>query len=190
MLLATVRGCRRTSFAGVPYTFDLLDQSGFAERDLPRLRYVTQAGGRLAPERVRSLAALGERRGWDFFVMYGQTEATARMAYLPPELASAYPHTIGAAIPGGRLSIEPVPRPTDDTGVGELVYEGPNVMLGYSDSPADLALGRTVDGCAPVTLHDGLPTGWSRSSAAEVEPLRCSGCGSTSTTSSAGSPTT
>lgn len=69
-----------TSFAGVPYTFDLLDSTDFAERDLPSLRHVTQAGGRLAPERIAAYAELGRERGWDFYAMYGQTEATARMA--------------------------------------------------------------------------------------------------------------
>jgi hypothetical protein len=133
-----------TSFAGVPYTFDLLDHSGFAERELPSLRYVTQAGGRLPPERVRTWAELGQRRGWDFVVMYGQTEATARMAYLPPEVATTRPSAIGVAIPGGSLRLDPVPEATDP-GVGELVYDGPNVMLGYADSPADLASGRTID---------------------------------------------
>jgi acyl-CoA synthetase (AMP-forming)/AMP-acid ligase II len=132
-----------TSFAGVPYTFDLLDHSGFADRELPSLRYVTQAGGRLAPDRVRRYAELGQRQGWNFVVMYGQTEATARMAYLPPEQAASRPDAIGVAIPGGRLRIEPVAEATEP-GVGELVYEGPNVMLGYAESPADLAEGRTI----------------------------------------------
>jgi acyl-CoA synthetase (AMP-forming)/AMP-acid ligase II len=133
-----------TSFAGVPYTFDLLDHSGFAERDLPSLRCITQAGGRLGPDRVRAWAELGQRRGWDFVVMYGQTEATARMAYLPAELAASRPEAIGVAIPGGSLRLEPVPEVTQP-GIGELVYEGPNVMLGYAESPADLAEGRTVE---------------------------------------------
>ncbi|HEU5108877.1 MAG TPA: AMP-binding protein, partial [Micromonosporaceae bacterium] len=88
-----------TAFAGVPYTFDLLDRVGFEELDLPHLRYVTQAGGRLAPERVARYAALGRRRGWRLFVMYGQTEATARMAYLPPDLAETRPQAIGRPIP-------------------------------------------------------------------------------------------
>lgn len=124
-----------TSFAGVPYTFDLLDRIGFAAMDLPSLRYVTQAGGRLAPERVRAYAALGRERGWDLFVMYGQTEATARMAYLPPALAETHPDAVGVAVPGGSFTLED----------GELVYTGPNVMLGYAHGPADLRLGRTVD---------------------------------------------
>ncbi|MGH3858556.1 AMP-binding protein [Actinokineospora sp.] len=124
-----------TSLHGVPYTFDLLDRAGFAERDLPTLRYVTQAGGRLAPSQVRRYAALADARGWRFFVMYGQTEATARMAYLPPDLAATRPEAIGVPIPGGSFEIRPD---------GELVYRGPNVMLGYARTPADLALGATL----------------------------------------------
>ncbi|WP_149179993.1 AMP-binding protein [Streptomyces sp. TRM49041] len=138
------RATRATSFAGVPYTFDLLDRTGFATMDLPHLRYVTQAGGRLAPERVTRYAELGRGRGWDLYVMYGQTEATARMAYLPPDLARTHPQAIGVPVPGGSFTLRPHPDwPEPDT--GELVYTGPNVMLGYAETPADLALGRTVD---------------------------------------------
>ncbi|MBG6224308.1 acyl-CoA synthetase (AMP-forming)/AMP-acid ligase II/fucose 4-O-acetylase-like acetyltransferase [Arthrobacter sp. CAN_A2] len=129
-----------TSFAAVPYSFDLLDRVGFADMDLPSLRYITQAGGRLAPEKVRFWAETGQRRGWDLFVMYGATEATARMAYLPPDLAAEHPGTIGVPIPGGSLRIDPV----DGLPHGELVYSGPNVMLGYAETPEDLALGREV----------------------------------------------
>ncbi len=129
-----------TGVAGVPYTFDLLDSSGFAERDLPDLRYLTQAGGRMAPEQVVRYAELGRARGWDLVVMYGQTEATARMAYLPPYLAATRPHAVGVPIPGGHLRLEPVDGgPGDD--VGELVYSGPNVMMGYAERAADLARG-------------------------------------------------
>ncbi len=130
---------RATTFAGVPYTFDLLDATGFADRDLPHLRYVTQAGGRLAPETVVRYAELGQRRGWDLYVMYGQTEATARMAYLPPALALTRPESIGVAIPGGALRLDPLPD--GEPGVGELVYSGPNVMMGYAHGPEDLARG-------------------------------------------------
>ncbi|WP_110182792.1 AMP-binding protein [Nocardioides solisilvae] len=132
-----------TSLAGVPHTFELLERSGFADRHLPSLRQVTQAGGRLAPERVRALARLGASRGWELVVMYGQTEATARMAWLPPSLAAEHPGAVGVAIPGGRLRVEPVPEATDP-GVGELVYTGPNVMMGYAATPADLARGAEV----------------------------------------------
>jgi acyl-CoA synthetase (AMP-forming)/AMP-acid ligase II/fucose 4-O-acetylase-like acetyltransferase len=134
---------RGSTFAAVPYTFDLLDRVGFATMRLPDLRYVTQAGGRLTPDRVRRYAALGRRNGWDLVVMYGQTEATARMAYLPPAWAESRPQAIGVPIPGGAFRLEPCdehPGPE----VGELVYTGRNVMLGYAETPADLGLGRTV----------------------------------------------
>jgi acyl-CoA synthetase (AMP-forming)/AMP-acid ligase II len=143
------RDRRGTTFAGVPYTFDLLDRVGFADMRLPDLRYVTQAGGRLAPDRVRRYAELGQRNGWDLYVMYGQTEATARMAYLPPDLAASHPHAIGIPIPGGSFALEPLPGCDDpntgDPDTGELVYTGPNVMLGYAETPADLGLGRSLD---------------------------------------------
>ncbi|WP_018332656.1 AMP-binding protein [Actinomycetospora chiangmaiensis] len=128
-----------TSLHGVPHTFALLERAGI-DLDLPHLRYVTQAGGRLAPDEVRRWAARGAAHGWRFVVMYGQTEATARMAWLPPELAASAPEAIGRPIPGGALRIDD----PDADGVGEIVYSGPNVMLGYAETSADLALGRTV----------------------------------------------
>ncbi|MDQ1051006.1 acyl-CoA synthetase (AMP-forming)/AMP-acid ligase II [Streptomyces sp. V4I2] len=143
------RAARGTSLAGVPYTFDLLDRVGFEHMRLPHLRYVTQAGGRLAPERVTHYAESGRRAGWELFVMYGQTEATARMAYLPPALAAERPQAVGVPIPGGSFRIGPVDG-IDEPDTGELVYSGPNVMLGYAESAADLARGRTVE-----ELHTG-----------------------------------
>jgi acyl-CoA synthetase (AMP-forming)/AMP-acid ligase II len=141
---ALFRRHRGTSFAGVPYTFEMLERTGFDDVDLPDLRYVTQAGGRLSPHRARSFAALGERRGWRLFVMYGATEATARMAYLPPELVQSHPASIGRPIPGGSFTIEALEE-WPDPDVGELVYHGANVMMGYAHKPSDLALGKTVD---------------------------------------------
>ncbi|KAA1419462.1 AMP-binding protein [Nocardioides humilatus] len=130
-----------TSYAGVPFTFELLDAAGWPQ--VPTLRQVTQAGGRLAPERVRAAAERGAREGWDLVVMYGQTEATARMAYLPPALATTAPASIGVAIPGGDLRLAPVDG--HPVGVGELVYTGPNVMMGYAHGVADLARGAELD---------------------------------------------
>jgi acyl-CoA synthetase (AMP-forming)/AMP-acid ligase II len=144
-----------TSLHGVPHTFELLDRAGFAELDLPQLRYVTQAGGRLAPDAVRRYAELGARRGWQLFVMYGQTEATARMAYLPPERAATCPTAIGVPVPGGRLEIDA----PDATGTGELVYRGPNVMFGYAEEPADRASGRDVDALRTGDLGRRRPDG-------------------------------
>ena len=129
-----------TTFPGVPHTFELLERSGFADRELPSLRYVTQAGGRMDPERVCRFAELGRRRGFDLVVMYGQSEATARMTTLPPHLAARHPDTVGVPVPGAQVDIVD----------GEVVFRGPNVMLGYAHGPDDLALGRTVD-----ELHTG-----------------------------------
>ncbi|MGH3758947.1 AMP-binding protein [Actinophytocola sp.] len=142
-----------TSLHGVPYTFELLESSGFADLALPSLRYVTQAGGKLAPERVRAFAELGRRHGWRLFVMYGQTEATARMGYLDPELAATRPDAVGGPIPGGSFEI------AGGGDEGELLYRGPNVMLGYATSPADLAAGRTADVLATGDLARRGPDG-------------------------------
>ena len=136
-------GTGATTLAGVPHTFDLLAASGFEARELPTLRQVTQAGGRLDPDAVRRWSRFGRDHGWDLVVMYGATEATARMAYLPPHLTTDHPEAIGVAIPGGRLRLD---EGVDGrAGVGELVYSGPNVMLGYAESPADLARPRDTD---------------------------------------------
>ncbi|HEU4756029.1 MAG TPA: AMP-binding protein [Agromyces sp.] len=132
-----------TSFAGVPYTYELLESTDFARRRLLTLRYVTQAGGRLAPERVQALARLGRERGFEVVVMYGQTEATARMAYLPPSLAETAAGAIGVPIPGGSFRIDTAVGGAP--GEGELVYAGPNVMMGYAETADDLARGPELD---------------------------------------------
>lgn len=132
-----------TGIAGVPHTFEMLEAAGPERIHAPSLRVLTQAGGRMAPEAVTRWRERAEGWGVDLFVMYGQTEATARMAILPPERAAGRPGAIGVPIPGGALEVRPVEGRDDD--VGELVYRGPNVMLGYAAAPADLALGATLD---------------------------------------------
>ncbi len=96
---------RCTSFAGVPYAYGMLERTGFRDRDLPTLRTMTQAGGRMAPEMiVRYHEHLRERNG-RLVVMYGQTEATARISYVPPERLPEKAGSIGIPIPGGRLEV-------------------------------------------------------------------------------------
>lgn len=131
-----------TGLAGVPYTYELLDQTGLRERTPPAaLRSMTQAGGRLAPELVAEFATYARANGIDFYVMYGQTEATARMAYLPPSLTLEHSDAVGIAIPGGRFTIETGDGETTAPGEqGELVYSGPNVMMGYAQTRAELGL--------------------------------------------------
>ncbi|MFF5229569.1 AMP-binding protein [Dactylosporangium sp. NPDC000521] len=135
-----------TVVAATPYVVDLLDVQGVLDRQ-PSLRLLAQAGGALPPERVRALAARGRAAGWGLAVMYGQTEATARMAVLPPELSERYPDAVGWPIAGSAFRLEPAgidePVASPDGPVGELVFTGPGVMLGYAEHPDDLALGRT-----------------------------------------------
>ena len=132
-----------TTFGGVPYAYEMLKKLRFARMTLPTLRYLTQAGGRLGRELAAELAETCRDKGIRFVVMYGQTEATARIAYLPWEHALAKAGSVGVAIPGGRLWLE------DDAGQvidganvpGELVYAGANVSLGYANDRHDLAKG-------------------------------------------------
>ncbi|GAB2176222.1 AMP-binding protein [Dongia sp. agr-C8] len=141
----TKAGC--TNIAGVPHSYELFEEIGLRGHAMPALRLMTVAGGALAPDLVRDYARFMEQRGGRFFVMYGQTEATARMAYLPPEAALTHPDHIGIAIPGGRFElIDESGRPIDGPNTtGELVYSGPNVMMGCAETRADLARGATRD---------------------------------------------
>jgi len=139
-----------TSIAGVPYTYELLERGGMLA-DLPRsIRTLTQAGGRLSPEKVASTAAMAQRSGRRFFIMYGQTEATARMAYLPPDELPAHADCIGRPIPGGHFTLVDPETGATAQDCGELVYSGPNVMMGYAESAADLARESELD-----RLHTG-----------------------------------
>lgn len=131
-----------TSFAGVPYSYQILRRTGFEKQELPTLRTLTQAGGKLAQPLIDHYQRVMAERGGRFIVMYGQTEATARMSYLPPERAHEKVGSIGIPIPRGRLRVFEGERElTEVHARGELVYEGPNVMLGYATCAEELALG-------------------------------------------------
>lgn len=132
-----------TTLAGVPHSFELLERSTVALADHPSLRQMTQAGGRMRPDLVRSMATRAAAHDVDFRVMYGQTEATARIAITPPGIAIDRPTVVGRAIPGSDVRIDPVGG-LDDPAAGELVVRGPGVMLGYATSPVDLACGREI----------------------------------------------
>ena len=131
------KGC--TGFSGVPSTFAiLLNRSNFTERALPHLRYVTQAGGGMSPQLTqRLIEALPEKK---IFVMYGATEASARLAYLPPEALSRKLGSIGKAIPGVELRVQRSDGSDVELGeVGEIIARGPNIMLRYWDDPVSTA---------------------------------------------------
>lgn len=127
-----------TSFAGVPYTYQMLLQTGLLKTKGLTLKTLTQAGGRLDENFIRQMHTLALARGWKFFVMYGQTEATARISYVPFEQLGAKIGSVGMAIPRGNLSV--------DESTEELIYQGPNVMLGYAECRADLAKGDELKG--------------------------------------------
>ncbi|OYU19513.1 MAG: AMP-dependent synthetase [Rhodobacteraceae bacterium PARR1] len=135
-----------TNLSTVPHGFDLIAQTGLSDALPPALRLLTVAGGALRPVVQRDFARRMARRGGRFVAMYGQTEAAARIAYLPPELADSHAGMIGQAIPGGSLSLrDELGRDVTGEGAeGELCYTGPNVMMGYATARADLARGAEV----------------------------------------------
>ena len=138
-----------TSIAGVPYTYEMLNRLRFFGMDLPALKTMTQAGGKLSPELHRKFAEYAAEKEKKFIVMYGQDEATARMAYLPAEHSLEKYGSMGIAIPGGRLELIDVNGNLieDADIVGELVYYGENVTLGYAEKGEDLAHGDERNGC-------------------------------------------
>lgn len=132
-----------TSFGGVPYTYEMLDKLRFQRMKLPTLRTMTQAGGKLTVELHKKFAEYAESNGKKFIVMYGQCEATARMGYLPADKAVEKCGSMGIAIPGGTFHLVDVNgnEISEPNVTGELVYEGPNVTLGYAECGEDLIKG-------------------------------------------------
>lgn len=138
-----------TSISGVPYTYHIIKQFRLLRRKLPSLKTLTQAGGKLSQEMVSEFAQWAADNGCRFFVMYGQTEATARMSYLPYDKALSKSASIGIPIPGGAFRVVDIDdNPVTKPGVpGELVYEGPNVSMGYAENISDLSKGDNNNGC-------------------------------------------
>lgn len=132
-----------TSFGGVPYTYEMLEKLRFFRMDISSLRTMTQAGGKLSPELHKKFAEYAMEKKIKFVVMYGQTEATARMAYLPSEKALEKYGSMGIAIPGGEFYLIDIDGKTilESDVVGELVYKGANVTLGYAQCGEDLIKG-------------------------------------------------
>lgn len=122
-----------TGFAGVPSHFQiLLRRSDLTKRTFPCLRYVTQAGGKLAEPFIREFVAAFPTV--KFYVMYGQTEATARLSYLPPELLATKAGSIGKGLAGVKLEVLNQENKAVQRGeIGEIVASGQNIMLGYFD---------------------------------------------------------
>lgn len=139
---------KATSIAGVPYTYEMLKKLRFMRMDLPSLHTMTQAGGKLLPDMHQEFAEYADKNGKEFVVMYGQCEATARMGYLPPDMALKKKGSMGIAIPGGVFHLIDVNKEniTSPFVTGELVYEGANVTLGYAENRDDLCKGDERNG--------------------------------------------
>lgn len=128
-----------TTFSGVPYTYQILKNFRFHNLSIPTLEYFTQAGGHLNSKTKSYFLKYSQENQKKFVVMYGQTEATARISFVPFERLEEKIESIGVAIPGGKLVIKEGDVIINKPGViGELVYYGPNVMLGYAESREDL----------------------------------------------------
>ena len=142
------KSARANSFSGVPYTYEMLRKLRFKEMQLHSLRYMTQAGGKMDQELIRYFVDISEQRGFKFYVMYGQTEATARIAYLPYNKVREKINSIGIPIPGGQwwLQDEQKTKIASPHKQGELVYRGLNVMMGYAETIEDLGCGDELDG--------------------------------------------
>lgn len=118
------------SFAGVPINYEILDRIGFRNWELNRLKYFTQAGGKLSEGLIEKFEQYAGQAQAQFYIMYGATEATARMSYLPPQFLESKRGSIGIPIKGGEFRI--------DSFTGELIYKGPNVFGGYAQNLGDL----------------------------------------------------
>jgi len=137
-----------TSLSGVPYTFEILKKFRLLNFELPSLKTLTQAGGKLSNELIEYYTQFSTKKGINFFVMYGQTEGTARLSYLEPEFIIDKLGSIGKPITNGKFHLidEQGNRITEPGKSGELVYIGPNVMLGYAECKSNLSKGDENDG--------------------------------------------
>lgn len=151
-----------TSFAGVPFSYQMLKTLRFERLPLPALRYLTQAGGKLSADLISYVQQLSLQRRIPIYLMYGQTEATARIAYLSPHSLASHADCIGMAIPGGELLLRDPQNRTlieQDLTTGELCYRGANVMLGYATNAAELRATTPVEELATGDLAERLPNG-------------------------------
>ena len=143
-----------TTLNGVPYNYEVFRIIGLMKMDLPSLKYMTQAGGKLNQKLVIEYAKWSKDKNIDFYVMYGQTEATARISYLPPKNNIEKSNSIGIPIPNGKLYLKDLNSDEiieENYKDGELIYQGDNVMLGYATSLEDLS----QDGDLEGILHTG-----------------------------------
>ena len=136
-VFSKMRAEEATGFAGVPSTFALmLERSNFRDFSFPTLRYVTQAGGAMPPRHARELVGL--LPGTQVYLMYGQTEATARLTYLEPGELLKRPGSIGKPVPNVEVMVVTEQGRAAAAGQeGELIARGKNIMAGYWEDPEE-----------------------------------------------------
>lgn len=152
-----------TSFSGVPFHFEVFLRMGLDKKVPPTMRTFTQAGGKLAPAFVKKMYEKSLEKSWDFYVMYGQTEAGPRISYVPPKMLSDSFDKIGIPIPGVEILLrtpdgEIIDQPNQE---GELVIKGPSIMMGYAECFDDLCgnftpLSEHSTGDVALRSEDGL----------------------------------
>jgi acyl-CoA synthetase (AMP-forming)/AMP-acid ligase II len=132
-----------TSLAGVPYSYEMLARIRWTPAKHPTLRTLTQAGGRMRPDLITAFHEKIAAVGGGLFVMYGQTEAGPRMTTLPAGALPTHVGSVGPALPGGRIAVltEDGTETEKPHVSGEIIYYGPNVMMGYAETADDLARG-------------------------------------------------
>lgn len=132
-----------TSISGVPYTYSVIKNMHINNIELPTLKVLTQAGGKLSKADCEFFYDYACKNNCKFYVMYGQTEATARISYVPYDMLKEKIGSIGIAVPGGTLELRDMKKNKICTPylVGELVYRGKNVSLGYAHNFNDLIFG-------------------------------------------------
>ena len=137
-----------TCFHGVPSTYEMLHHIGLFEETFPSLRTLSQAGGKLSRELQEYYARYAAESGKRFVIMYGQSEATAAISWLPPEDALRKPGSVGCVVPGGSIRlIDEAGNPVEGPRArGELVYRGSNVAMGYAQRGEDLSHGDEWNG--------------------------------------------
>ena len=162
---------KATSFTGVPYSFEVMNLMRIFRMELPDIELLTQGGGRMSKELNVRFAEWCQKTGRRWIATYGQSECTARMAYLPSKWALEKVGSIGVAVPNAELWLEDEcgNRIEEANVEGEMCYRGRNVTMGYARQREDLLLGdenhgmihtgdiarRDSDGCYYITGRKG-----------------------------------
>lgn len=139
---------RATSFTGVPYSFEILNLMRFFRMDLPDLQLLTQGGGKMPRALNQKFVDYCNSTGKRWIATYGQSEGTARMAWLPAEWAESKMGSIGRAVPNGEMFLIDGEgnEITEPNVQGEMCYRGKNVTMGYARKQDDLLLGDERNG--------------------------------------------